>query len=183
MRQNYAHDNVGPGLWTDINNDYVDYENNHTARNLGGGIIQEISYHATIRNNLIEDDGFSSNGNTFWYGAGILLSNSSDVEVYGNTVTNCMNGIGGIQAVRGNGPDGLPYVLQNLYVHDNIVTQQVNSAAGIVKAATLDDSVYTSWGNRFQNTTYYLSDPNQPYFVWFSQYWTLDQWDTYWSVQ
>ncbi len=180
IRGNYAHDNNGPGLWTDINNDYVLYENNHTTRNVMAGIDHEISFHATIRNNLIENDAFSPVGTgSIWWGAGILIGNSSNVEVYGNTVTDCMNAIGGIQADRGNAPDGTPYDLMNVYVHDNIVTQQVNYAEGIVKASTFDDSVFTSWGNHFQNDTFYLSYPSQPYFLWLDQKWTLDQWILY----
>ncbi len=113
---------------------------------------------------------------------GILVSNSSDVEVYGNIVTNCVNGIAGIQADRGLAPDGTPYTLKNLNVHDNTITQQVNYAAGIVKGATFDDSVYTSWGNHFQNNTFNLSDPNGKYFYWLGQPWTYDQWVTYTSL-
>ena len=180
IRGNYSHDNQGPGLWTDINNDYVLYEYNHTARNIMAGIDHEISYHATIRNNLIEDDGYSPLGTgSIWWGSGILIINSSNVEVYGNTVTDCMDGIGGILADRGNAPDGTPYLLQNLYVHDNIITQQMNYAAGVVKASDFDGSVFTSWGNHFQNNTYYLSDPSHPYFLWLDEKWTLDQWDLY----
>jgi hypothetical protein len=180
FRGNYAHDNAGPGLWTDINNDYVLYENNHTTRNIMAGIDHEISYHATIRNNLIENDGFSPLGTgSIWWGGGILIRNSSNVEVYGNTVTNCMDGIGGVLADRGNAPDGTPYLLQNLYVHDNVITQQVNYAAGIVRAADFDNSVFTSWGNHFLNNTFYLSDLTKTYFLWLDQKWTLDQWNLY----
>jgi hypothetical protein len=180
IRGNYSHDNNGPGLWTDINNDYVLYENNHTTRNVMAGIDHEISFHATIRNNLIENDGFSPLGTgSIWWGSGILIQNSSNVEVYGNTVTNCMDAIGGIQADRGNAPDGTPYRLMNLNVHDNIVTQQVNYAEGIVKATVFDNSVFTSWGNHFQNDTYYLTDLSHPYFLWLDQKWTLSQWNLY----
>ncbi len=180
IRGNYSHDNNGPGLWTDINNDYVLYENNHTTRNVMAGIDHEISFHATIRNNLIENDAFSPVGTgSIWWGSGILIQNSSNVEVYGNTVTNCMDGIGGIQAVRGNAPDGTPYTLMNVYVHDNVVTQQVNYAEGIVKDSSFDDSVFTSWGNHFQNDTFYLSNLSQPYFLWLDQKWTLAQWTLY----
>ncbi len=180
IRGNYSHDNNGPGLWTDINNDYVLYESNHTTRNVMAGIDHEISFHATIRNNLIENDGFSPLGTgSIWWGSGILIQNSSNVEVYGNTVTNCMDAIGGIQADRGNAPDGTPYRLMNLHVHDNIVTQQVNYAEGIVKATVFDNSVFTSWGNHFQNDTYYLTDLSHPYFLWLDQKWTLDQWNLY----
>jgi len=177
---NYVHDNKGPGLHADVGDDYVTFENNHTARNVGSGIHYEISYHGVIKNNLIEDDGFSPLGTSFWYGGGILVSNSSDVEVYGNTVTDCMNGIGGTQTDRGiDSKTGLPYTLKNLYVHDNTITQQVNFAAGIVKGSTFDDSVYTSWGNHFQNNTYNLTDLSHPYFVWLDQLWTYAQWQEY----
>jgi hypothetical protein len=182
IRGNYAHDNMGPGLWTDINNDYVLIENNHTARNKMAGIMHEISFHATIRNNLVEDDGFTPSGTSIWYGNGILVSNSSDVEVYGNTVTNCVNGIAGIQSERGNAPDGTPYTLKNLNVHDNTVTQQANYAAGIVKSAVFDNSVYTSWNNHFQNNTFILSVSTGKYFYWLGEPWTYDQWLAYSSL-
>ncbi len=177
---NYVHDNKGPGLHGDIGDDYFVFENNHTARNWGSGIHWEISYHAVIRNNLIENDGYSPDGTGFWYGGGILVSNSSDVEVYGNTVTDCTNGIGGTEADRGvDSKTGVPYNLKNLYVHDNTITQKTGFAAGIVKADAFDDSVFTTWGNHFQNNTYNLSDLSQPYFVWLGQLWTHAQWEEY----
>ncbi|MFB3922523.1 MAG: right-handed parallel beta-helix repeat-containing protein [Terriglobia bacterium] len=182
IRGNYSHDNNGPGLWTDINNDYVLYENNRTTRNVMAGIIHEISFHATIRNNQIENDGFASGGPSIWYGSGISISNSSDVEVYGNTVTNSMTGIGGIQTDRGLAPSGTPYTLKNLNVHDNTVTQQTSCAAGIVKSSAYDDSVFTSWGNSFRNNTFVLSDATGKYFCWLGQQWTLTQWQSYWST-
>jgi hypothetical protein len=133
-----------------------------------------------IRDNLIEDDEFSSHGASFWYGGEILISNSSDVEVYGNTVTDCMNGIVETQANRGTDPNtGLLYTLKNLYIHNNVITQQVNHAEGIVKASTFDDSVYTSWNNHFQNETYTLSDASHPYFYWLDPDWTHATWLEY----
>jgi hypothetical protein len=182
IRGNYSHDNRGPGLWTDINNDYVLYENNRTTGNLVAGIIHEISFHATIRNNQITNDGTSLSGTSIWYGSGISISNSSDVEVYGNVVTNCATGIGGIQMERGLGPSGAPYTLKNLNVHDNTVTQQTSYAAGIVKGSIFDNSVYTSWGNTFRNNTFTLSDPSGKYFYWMGQQWTYTQWRDYWST-
>ncbi|HET9178084.1 MAG TPA: right-handed parallel beta-helix repeat-containing protein, partial [Terriglobia bacterium] len=175
---NYVHDNKGPGLHGDIGCDYFVFENNHTARNVGSGIHWEISYHAVIRNNLIEDDGFSPDGTTFWYGGGILVSNSENVEVYGNTVKDCMNGIGGTQADRGtNARTGATYNLKNLYVHDNTITQNTGSAAGIVKSSKLDNSVFTSWNNRFDKNTYHLGASSGKYFEWLNAAETLTAWE------
>ncbi|HEX5410749.1 MAG TPA: right-handed parallel beta-helix repeat-containing protein [Terriglobia bacterium] len=179
---NYVHDNGGPGIHADISCDYVTIKNNHTAHNIGSGIHYEISYNGVISGNTVENDGSSPQGTSFWYGAGILISNASNVQVYGNTVTNCMNGIGGTQTDRGtDAKTGTVYTLQNLYVHDNVITQKSGYAAGIIKASLFDDSVYTSWGNHLQNNTYYLSDPSYPYFYWLDQNWIYAQWQTYTS--
>lgn len=179
---NYVHDNMGPGIHADISCDYVTIKNNHTARNIGSGIHYEISYNGVVSGNTVEDDGSSPQGTSFWYGSGILISNSSNVQVYGNTVTDCSNGIGGTQADRGTDPKtGTVYTLQNLYVHNNVITQKTGYAAGIVKASVFDDSVYTSWGNHYQDNTYYLSDPSYPYFYWLDQNWTYAQWQMYTS--
>ena len=51
VRNNNSHHNGGPGLWTDIGNIYVLYENNTVEDNERGGIFHELSYDATIRNN------------------------------------------------------------------------------------------------------------------------------------
>ena len=174
---NYVHDNKGPGLHGDIGDDYFVFENNHTARNVGSGIHYEISYHAVIKNNLIEDDGISPGGTGFWYGGGILVSNSSDVEVYGNTVTDCTNGIGGTETDRGvDAKTGVPYNLKNLYVYNNTITQQTGFAAGIVKSSKLDNSVFTSWNNRFSNNTYHLGSQAGKFFEWLNSPQTLAEW-------
>ncbi len=182
VQNNYAHDNNGPGLWGDINNQYITFEYNRTTRNKVAGIFYEISYHGTIRYNTISYDGFNSSGSSLWWGAGILLNDSSYVSVYGNTVKYCMNGIGGIDTPRGTGPDGNPYRIYGLDDHDNSITQTTNYASGIVKSSTLDNSVYTSWDNHFQNDTYILSDLTHPYFYWLGQAWTLATWTTYDSL-
>jgi hypothetical protein len=178
VRYNYAHDNNGPGLWTDINNDYVLYEYNRTSHNLIAGIFHEISYHATIRYNQVSDDGYNPAGSSLWWGAGIKVNTSSNVTIYGNTVTNCMNGISAIYADRGNGPKG-PYVLENIDVHDNTITQVNGSAVGIAKANVFGDSVYTSMGNHAQNNIFNLAYPTGHCFYWIDGYWNLEQWNTY----
>lgn len=178
---NYVHDNKGPGIHADISCDYVTIQNNHTAHNLAIGIHYEISYNGVIKNNLVEDDGTLNPGPTApWYGGGIIVSNSANVEVSGNTVTDCSNGIFGTYADRGSDTkSGAPYTLKNLSVHNNTITQKTGMAEGIVRASKFDDSVYTSWGNHFADNTFNLSDATYQYFYWLLQYWTYSQWQTY----
>jgi len=150
-----------------------------TANNKASGIFQEISYDATVKNNTIVTDAFDPAGNTLSWRAKILIVNSANVEVANNTVTNSMNGIGGIMSNRGNGTNGLPYEIQNLNVHDNTITQTTGTAAGIAVQGGLDNSVFTSWNNHFQNNTFILATPaTYDYFCWLGQNWTLAQWNT-----
>ena len=43
VRNNYSHDNLGPGLWTDSNNIRTTYEGNVVEDNADEGIFHEIS--------------------------------------------------------------------------------------------------------------------------------------------
>jgi hypothetical protein len=179
FRDNYVHDNKGPGLHGDIGDNYFVFEGNHTAHNLVAGIHYEISYHAVIRNNVVVDDGYSPKGTSLWYGAGILVTNSADVQVYGNTVVDCMNGIAGMQAKRGNNPKtGASYELRNLDVHNNVITQKSGIAAGIVAAPEFGKRVFESWNNRFADNIYHLAAGHIRYFAWLGADLNLRQWKT-----
>jgi hypothetical protein len=90
------------------------------------------------------------------------VNSSPDVEVYGNTIVNNFNGIGGIQTPRGSGKYG-PYLLQNFNVHHNTVTMAVGQT-GIVQYGNLFN-VYTSQNNRFADNTYLLGS-KATYFTW-----------------
>jgi hypothetical protein len=180
IQYNYSHDNQGPGFWTDLDSQDVLYDENEASNNKVAGILHEISFNANITGNYIFNDGFTPSGPSLWYGAGILISNSSNVTVHGNTVINCMNGIGGIMTNRGNNPNGQPYLLQKLDVTDNTVTQTTGTAAGIVVGGGYDNSVYTSWNNHFQENTFNLSQPaTYYYFYWLNEPWTLATWNKY----
>jgi parallel beta-helix repeat protein len=172
LRNNYVHNNQGPGLWADGNNIYTIYEGNRVINNYGPGIDHEISYDAVIRNNLVEGNGF---GWTAWVdGAGILINSSPNVEVYGNTVRNNNDGIGGIQSAQGSGNYGA-YQLRNLWVHGNTIVMSVG-LTGIVRQGGLTDPVFSSgWNNRFDYNTYTLGSANQ-YYAWDPWYMTTAQW-------
>ena len=84
VRNACVHHNIGPGLWTDIDNIDVLYEGNIVFENKGDGIKHEISYKAVIRNNIAARNG-SGKDNWLW-GSQILIQNSPNVQVYGNIV-------------------------------------------------------------------------------------------------
>jgi parallel beta-helix repeat protein len=149
VRNCYVHDNNGPGLWTDINNYNTLYENNRVENNLGPGIFHEISYDGIIRNNTITGNGL--NWHPWLWGAGIQIAASSNVEVYGNTVTGNGNGISLIQQNRGSGTRGA-WIVQNVNVHDNTISG--SGYTGAVQDMN-DNSIFTSRNNRFQHNTYH----------------------------
>jgi parallel beta-helix repeat protein len=93
LRNNFVHHNKGPGLWTDIDNIYTLIEDNRVEDNSRLSIYREISYDATIRNNSASRNGFSLPDSDVVRGGGIAIRSSSNVEVYGNIVSNNKAGI------------------------------------------------------------------------------------------
>ena len=78
-----------------------------------------------------------------------------------------MNGIAGYQTLRidGNGT----HILQNLAVHNNVVTQSSGAAGGILiyyKDSSYYPAVFTDWNNHWDNNTYCLSNPSANHFDW-----------------
>lgn len=179
IQYNNVHNNNGPGLWTDISNDDVFIEHNDTSHNFMAGIFVEISYNETVCYNYVTYDGFNPKGTSIWWGAGILVGSSPGIQIYGNIIKYCMNGIGGIQTDRGSGTYG-SYVIKNLSVHNNTIYQVYGTAEGIVKSTAYDDSIYTSWNNHFQDDVFDLSYPTtRNYFYWLNAYHTLAWWEEY----
>jgi parallel beta-helix repeat protein len=179
VRGNYSHDNHGPGLWTDIDNINTLYENNRVENNDWRGIFHEISYKATIRNNICRGNGFglpTDRPISPVDGAGILVSNSPNVEVYGNTVSGNKNGIAALETNRGSGKYGV-YDVVNLNVHDNSVTQATGRAAGAVQNVG-NNAIYTSRNNRFVHNTYDIGSASRQ-FRWMNGDRTPAEWRSY----
>ncbi len=173
VRANFAHHNDGPGLWTDTDNINTLYENNTVEDNTWMGILHEISYAAVIRNNIARRNGFQF---TAWiWGAGITISSSSNVEIYGNTIEGNAHGIAATQQNRGSGAFGAHQVW-NLYVHDNVVSM-TNGMTGLVQDIG-DTSCFTSRNNRFERNEYHLG-PNASYFEWMNGPKNEFQWKSY----
>lgn len=174
VEYNYSFANGGPGLWNDINCEGVTYNENETYDNIEAGILSEISTNITVKGNYIFDDGFNPSGTGPWWGAGILIVDSSTVSVYSNTVVNCMNGIVGLIESRGEGPNGQPYELQNVSVEGNTITQATGTAAGIaIDGSGVGNAVYTSMNNIFLDNTYRLGVAGGDYLYWMGEPMTL----------
>ncbi len=169
VRNNLVHSNHGPGLWTDADNVGTIYEGNTVRDNYGPGIFHEISYSAVIRDNVVE-----GNGHGFYLG-GILVADSSDVEVYGNQLSGNNGGVVGIYDDRGMGTHG-PYQLRNLWVHDNVISYETG-VTGIIRNAGSRD-VFRSWDNRFDQNTYQIPHRGRPYH-WGGGTRTRDRWVDY----
>jgi hypothetical protein len=173
LRGNYSHDNHGRGLWTDTDNIYTLYEKNRVENNDGIGILHEVSYDAVIDSNTVTGNGFKEPGRAD--GGGIQVMASSNVEIYGNTVSFNRNGIALTQFPRGSGAYG-PYEINNAYVHNNVIKQS-QGYTGLLQGMR-EDSYFTSRNNRFQDNTYYLG-ANPDGFQWMNAPLTKDQWVAY----
>lgn len=162
LRGNYVHHNDGKGLWTDGANINTLFEDNLVVYNTADGIMHEISFKAVIRNNVVK---FNSPRTPDWlFGAQILISTSSDVEVYGNEVVVSEDGGHGITVVEQNRDERFG---RNNYVHDNIIVFLGN--VGQVGAAVDDGSRQDFWDpgiNRFDNNVYYAADTSYPHWGW-----------------
>ncbi len=122
-----ADHNGGPGIWFDqwypagtpasakVYNPGAVVRNSRVHDNLGAGIMYEVSRGATIADNVVWHNGSASAG---WvWAAGILISSSSDANVYGNLVAWNLDGISVVSQDRADaaGPVG------GNSVHDNTV--------------------------------------------------------------
>jgi parallel beta-helix repeat protein len=174
LRNNYVHDNVGVGIHMDLNNINTVLESNRVDRNASEGIAIEISYKTTIFNNTVTNNGWTDPRNryTWLWNAGIGIHSSPNVEIYGNTVSGNYAGIVGIEQNRTEVANYGAHVVQNLYVHNNTVTQtnlpRTSGAVSVGSGVATDVAPYTavfSRNNRFVGNTYYLAQNTRP-FAW-----------------
>jgi parallel beta-helix repeat protein len=165
LRGNYVHDNGKNGLWLDINNiDYV-IEDNVVENNGSNGIFIEVSLGGVIRNNQVRRNGLLEvNGCSLMYCSGILVAHSPDVEVYGNTVEANYRGIGGLQQDRNKSNSA--WILNNLWVHDNVISGNMDVQAGIVMGGRLWDPTAPPAKNRFDFNTYTIPTGQSKPFKW-----------------
>lgn len=169
-RNNYVHNNGGPGLWTDIDARTTLYEGNLVVSNETMGIFHEISYDAIIRNNIVK---FNAPSYREWlYGAQIQISNSTGAEVYNNEVVSALGGGHGIMIIEQNRTsdtdETLEYFSRDNRVYNNTIVHM--DTDGLTGAGTdvseRADAFYNEAGNTFENNTYYVANPASTYWYW-----------------
>jgi parallel beta-helix repeat protein len=161
-RNNWVHDNTGNGIWSDGNVHNTLYEGNIVERNSDSGIDHEISWDATIRNNVVRNNAQSYLGKSCWYGAQILVNNSQGVQIYDNKVSSKAgaNGICLVDATRNNVAP-TPTFLADINVHHNIVRVSKSAMTGLVGNAA--NGVTFDWN------TYYVPDLSGKYWAWYDR--------------
>lgn len=160
FRGNHIYDNIGPGLWCDINCRNALYEDNVVERNYGPGLFHEISFSAVIRNNIVRHNAVDGWG-WFW-DDDILIAASESVDVYGNKLT-VSPGKCGIMLIDQSRPmegpmkGGGKYKTRNNKIHDNEMTFEDAACAGGASDAEPGDenfSVITDGNNVFDRNSY-----------------------------
>lgn len=170
VRDNYVHDNNGPGLWTDIDNIDTRYENNRVIGNDRMGIFHEISYDAVITGNEVRGNGF---GFDAWiWGAGIIVSTSTNVAIFDNIVEGNADGIIGVNQDRSDAPASYgPLQLANMAVYENEIIGN-GGWTGIAQDTGSND-VFTSLNNRFYDNSY---QQDGTHWFWLNDDRSLTEW-------
>ena len=84
IKENYIHNNWGPGAWADTNNANTTYTGNTITDNDGEAIIEEISYNFSITNNYLAYNGWASGlGNPKFPSPAIYVSQSGSDKIFG----------------------------------------------------------------------------------------------------
>jgi Right handed beta helix region len=108
IQSNWIHDNHGPGIWADTNNNDFLIERNLIESNDGSAVVYEASYNAIIRdnvlrrNNLVEGKAFADQGDNFPQATIYLSESGGDprlpartdrIDIYRNVLENNWSGI------------------------------------------------------------------------------------------
>ena len=173
LRGNRVHDNLGSGLWCDVDCRDVLIESNIVERNADAGIFYEISSDAIIRNNQVADNGTGlggQQGSRWFWGAGIQIAASRNVQVYANTVGVADGGTGIILIDQGRERRrGELYRTEGNVVRDNMVRYEgagISGGASDVGGTSLNFGIIQRAGNRFEANTYLSADSRPPKFIW-----------------
>lgn len=151
---NEAWGNNGPGLWCDLGCDGVTISHNRVHHNTHYGINYEISRNADIFGNEVWENGWEKP--EWGWGAGILVQNSADTEVFGNIVAWNADGISIISQNRSDSPP-----VTGNYVHDNTICIVNTGEPNVLSLAWLED-----WNGRLTAPESHNIGLNNRFYHW-----------------
>ena len=169
---NHVYNNLGPGIWCDINCQDILFDDNLIEDNQGAGIVYEISFGATIRGNWVRTNGVSDDS---WFGGvNILVAGAEGVRISDNHITVQPDGCG-VLLVDQNWPgEGSRrksrYMTRNNIVEDNQISFTGSGCMGGLSDAKPGEDNYfiiTKGYRRFDHDTYrFLSPHGRLNFPW-----------------
>jgi len=162
---NYYHDEIGPGIWCDIDCEDITVTNNYIER-AQRGIMYEISCRASIHDNTVVDSSGPDPGG--WGSISILISNSEGATVYNNHTYNGDRGVWAVNVDRTGTPtnctSGGEHVVKNLDVHGNFMDLNPADPPFGGKTGLWTDTgrtdLYSTLNNHYQGNTYYDTTPS-----------------------
>ena len=84
IKNNYIHNNWGPGGWADSDNANTTFAGNTIVNNDGSAIIEEISYNFAVTDNYIAENGWAGGlGNSGFPIAAVYISESGSDSRFG----------------------------------------------------------------------------------------------------
>ena len=177
LRRNYAHHNIGPGFWFDINANGNLFEENLSEYNSWEGLIYELSCGCEIRNNILRWNGLDPRGGLLW-GVPFVIQNAENAKVFNNFLesSNQSNARGGgvtiINQSRTEFSQGLcgDHTAEGNQIHNNVILMPLGGYNGLQYGSygweTFDD--FLERPNIWYNNTYYSGKPNGGNFHWYS---------------
>ena len=178
ISNNYVHDNIGLGLWMDIDDNNVIVNDNYISNNDSDGIRFEISYNGQIYNNTLVNNGVNRGRvgcSVIACGASITVNTSGPVDIHDNIVYKGDRGIGLIESNRGSGTLGLRD-LTNVTVHNNTITM-LSGTTGLTQSVS-NNAYFTGKGNSFSNNHYHLASTAGSWFNWLNTTMTIASWQS-----
>jgi hypothetical protein len=173
VEYNYVHDNHGPGIWDDTDNQGTLIEYNDIENNWFAGILHEVSWDATIQNNFVKNNENATYCplRNFWC-AEITIANSGGVngkavDISSNTTIPSSYGaaIMLLNESRGSGLYGT-FLVQNVHVHNNVGQLSAGGVNGAYDGDGTDGGMFTTQGNSFDYDVYTGAGSNS--FFWSS---------------
>ncbi len=179
VENSWFHDNPGGGLWFDIDNYHVVVRSNRFEDNDYWGLLYEVSRDVRIYWNQAVGtrrgpENFALNG------AGIIVFNSADVQVYQNLLRDNANGVllredrRATRWAQQTYRQGLPH-LHDVDVYDNDVGMRHGGTGMVVQNGDAGDYWRPS-NARFAGNTYRLEATEHQFLGPGNNRYTFDQW-------